>query len=229
MGAVMLNDNLDIIKNNIEKAKSACGRKDDIKIIAITKTRTPLEINQLFDCGINTIGENRVQELTEKFDQINPLFDIQVVGQLQTNKVKYTLGKISCIQSLDRLSLAKEIEKQYNKIGKALDVLVEVNLTDDMGRGGIAPDKIIDFCYHLSNFSFLRLKGLMTVAPIGLTENQLRRCFAKVYNLYSDVKNIFPCADRLSMGMSNDYYQAILEGATEIRLGTALFGKRNII
>ena len=228
-GVVMLSDNLDIIKNNIEKAKNECGRKDDVKIIAITKTRSAQEINGLLDYGINTIGENRIQELTEKYDQINPLFDIQVVGQLQTNKVKYTLGKISCIQSLDRLSLAKEIEKQYNRIGKAIDVLVQVNLTDNIDRGGIAPEKTIDFCYQLSEYSSLTLKGIMAVAPTGLTDSQLRDCFAKVYNIYSDVKKLFPYADRLSMGMSNDYYQAILEGATEIRLGTALFGKRNII
>ncbi len=226
---IMLNENLDIIKNNIEKAKQLCGRNDNVKIIAITKTRSPQEINQLLDYNIDTIGENRIQELIEKYDKINSRFDIQVVGQLQTNKVKYTVGKISCIQSLDRVSLAKEIEKQYNKADGVIDVLVEVNLTGQAERGGVPLQDVMSFCHDIVQYKSIRLKGLMAVAPIGLSETEIRRSFASVRKIYSDVKSIFPTVERLSMGMSNDYELAILEGATEIRLGTALFGRRNLI
>ena len=220
--------NIATIREKIDEAMHISGRKETVDIIAITKTRTPEEINQLLLNDINCIGENRVQELVEKYDKISHQFDIQVVGQLQTNKVKYIVDKISCVQSLDRISLAAELDKHYGRAGACVDVLVQVNLTDDPIRGGVQPNDLHKFCDSVQEFSSLRLKGLMAVAPIGLDEYELRKCFSYMYSLYSHLKDEIPGIDRLSMGMSNDYIPAICEGSTEIRLGSAIFGERKI-
>lgn len=218
--------NIAIIKENIDHSLRSAGRNDNVKIIGITKTRTPDEINQLLQYDIFSIGENRVQELVEKFDNISNRFDIQVVGQLQTNKVKYILDKVSCVQSVDRLSLAKELNKNYERMNSTLDVLVQLNLTDDPARGGVRVNEVFRFCDELQRYTSLSIKGLMAIAPIGLCEKELRSSFASVYKIYSTLKDDIKDFDRLSMGMSNDYIPAILEGATEIRLGSAIFGAR---
>lgn len=224
-----LAENYAVVRQRIEDAIALSGRKDNVKIIGITKTRTPEEIDQLLTVGIDTIGENRIQELVDKYDKINSCFDIQVVGQLQTNKVKYTIDRVSCIQSLDRTALAEEIDKRACAKGRVMDVLVEVNLTGNPDRGGVEPAGVVDFCDGLGAYGGLRLKGLMAVAPLDIPAEARRGVFARVYGLYCRVRDRHPDADRLSMGMSSDYYEAILEGATEIRLGTALFGKREKI
>ena len=134
-----LAENYAVVRQRMEDAIALSGRKDNVKIIGITKTRTPEEIDQLLTVGIDTIGENRIQELVDKYDKINSCFDIQVVGQLQTNKVKYTIDRVSCIQSLDRTALAEEIDKRACAKGRVMDVLVEVNLTGNPDRGGVEP------------------------------------------------------------------------------------------
>lgn len=224
-----LEENMEIVRNNIEKAMQRAGRQDKVKIIGITKTRTPQEIDALLPLGIDTIGENRVQEFLDKYTKLNSCFDMQMVGQLQSNKVKYLVDKISCIQSLDREGLAAEIEKQCLRFGRTMQVLVELNLTGEAGRGGIAANKedLLAFCAGLEQYGSIQLKGVMAVAPLGLSEKALKETFVAVRNLHECVQARYPMADRLSMGMSGDYVQAIEEGATEIRLGSALFGKRN--
>lgn len=228
MNNTKIASNIALIRENIDRAMHQAGRDDEAKIIAITKTRTPEEINELIIHNIFTIGENRVQELIEKYDKISSRFDIQVVGQLQTNKVKYIADKVSCVQSLDRIALANTLETHYSRINAGVDVLVQVNLTDDPARGGVKPSEVVRFCDDVQKYPSLRLKGLMAVAPVGLNEYELRKCFSGMCKLYSDLKNDIKSVDRLSMGMSNDYVPAILEGATEVRLGSAIFGERNI-
>ncbi len=221
-----LAENIRGVKQRIKEALEEAHRSDEVKIIAVTKTRSPQEINLLTDYGIFSIGENRVQELMDKIDSLDKRFDIQVIGQLQRNKVKYIIDRVNCVQSLDREELAFELNRRAAALGKRLDVLIEVRLNDDPARGGVAPEKFETFCVNMKRFESLNICGIMAVAPPGLSKSERVAAFGKAACLMPTLKEVFPEADRLSMGMSADYYEAILAGATEIRLGSALFGPR---
>ncbi len=203
--------------------------KDDVKIIAVTKTRTVEEINQAIQVGANIIGENRVQELLEKYDYIDKNVEKHLIGQLQTNKVKYIIDKVDLIHSLDRISLAEQIEKTAkNKNLPPVNVLVEVNIGYETTKSGILPNKLTEYLDILTNFRYINPIGLMTVAPATATEDEQNVYFEQMFNLLQEGKKIFGsnfC--NLSMGMSRDYETAIKHGATMIRLGTAIFGERN--
>ena len=203
--------------------------KDDVKIIAVTKTRTVEEINQAIQGGANIIGENRVQELLEKHDFLDKNVEKHLIGQLQTNKVKYIIDKVNLIHSLDRVSLAEQIEKiAQNKNLSPVNVLVEVNIGCETTKSGILPNKLTEYLDILTNFRYINPIGLMTVAPANANENELNVYFEQMFNLLQDGKKIYGnnfC--NLSMGMSRDYEIAIKHGATMIRLGTAIFGERN--
>lgn len=218
------------IKSNVEKICTLNGRNpDDVKIIAVTKTRTADEINESISAGAAIIGENRVQELLEKYDSINKNADIHLIGQLQTNKVKYIIKKVSLIHSLDRISLAEELEKQCIKNeNMSIKVLVEVNIGNEPTKSGVLPDKLTEYLDILANFRYIKPIGLMTVAPMNANEVEQNIYFEKMRNFLEIGKNRFGnefC--ELSMGMSKDYEVAIKQGATMIRLGTAIFGERN--
>ena len=218
------------ICEKVERVCLNCGRKkDDVKIIAVTKTRTVEEINQIIDAGVEIIGENRVQELLEKYDGIDNRAQKHLIGQLQTNKVKYIIDKVSLIHSLDRLSLAEQIEKTAkNKNLRPVNVLIEVNIGNETTKSGILPDKLTEYLDILTKFRYINPKGLMTVAPATAGVEEQNVYFEKMFNLLEEGKKRFGngfC--ELSMGMSRDYETAIKHGATMIRLGTALFGERN--
>lgn len=228
-----LEANYHAIEDRIEAACATAGRRrEEIKLVAITKTRSAEEINALLPLGISVMAENKVQEFMDKFPALLHDFDMQFVGQLQTNKVKYIIDKVSLIQSLDRAELAREIHKRALQIGKTMDCLIEVNIGGEVSKGGIAPTKeaLEGFYETLSGLSGVRVRGLMTVAPQTNEIFVQRKAFAEMFKLYEQLK-IFSGnsndIDTLSMGMTNDYEQAIVEGSTMIRLGTALFGKRN--
>ncbi len=223
-----------------EKYKQTCqhvemlcdkyGRnKDDVKIIAVTKTRTVDEINQAIISGAKIIGENRVQELLEKYDFLDSSVEKHLIGQLQTNKVKYIIDKVDLIHSLDRISLAEQIEKNAkNKNLKPINVLVEVNIGYETTKSGILPNNLTEYLDILTNFRYINPIGLMTVAPATATLDEQNVYFEQMFNLLQDGKKVF--GDKfcnLSMGMSRDYETAIKHGATMIRLGTAIFGERN--
>lgn len=202
---------------------------DDVKIIAVTKTRTIEEINQAIQVGANIIGENRVQELLEKYDFLDNNLEKHLIGQLQTNKVKYIIDKVNLIHSLDRISLAEQIEKvAKNKNLPPVNVLVEVNIGYETTKSGILPNKLTEYLDILTNFRYINPIGLMTVAPALANENEQNVYFEQMFNLLQEGKKIYGkdfC--NLSMGMSRDYETAIKHGATMIRLGTAIFGERN--
>ena len=224
-------ENIRQIKENIKKAALEAGRNpDDVLLLAATKTVDADTINFAVDNGITCIGENRVQELCDKYDAINKdKVDIHFIGTLQTNKVKYIADKVSMIHSVDSVKLAKEIDKQCKKIGKVMNVLVEINIGKEESKGGIMPEDCEEFLKEISVFENIRVCGLMTIPPICDNDAELDKYFSKMHRLFIDIKakkldNVN--MNILSMGMSSDYECAILNGSTLVRVGTALFGHR---
>ncbi len=221
-----IKENLDKIKKDISLACSKSDRdENEVMILAVTKTRSAEEINEAIALGITDIGENRVQELIGKYDGVNKNVRWHIIGQLQTNKVKYIADKVSMIHSVDSLRLAREIDRQCAKIGKVMDILIEVNSGEE-NKAGVAysdADELIKEASRLENVS---IKGLMTMAPLGADEAVLRKVFSNLYNLSVDIakkKYDNVSMKQLSMGMSGDYMTAIEEGSTIIRPGRALF------
>lgn len=218
--------NLETIKKNIKTACENKGRNpEDVKIIAVTKTRTPEEINEVISLGICDIGENRVQELMDKYDKIEGNVRWHIIGRLQSNKVKYIADKVYMIHSVDSIKLAKEINRRCEKIGKVMNILIEVNSGEE-NKGGIKYDEVDGFIKEIMTFKNISIKGLMTMAPLGASEDELRKVFLNLYNLSVDIAkkkydNVY--MEELSMGMSGDYALAIEEGATMIRPGRSLF------
>ena len=218
------------ICENVQKACDACGRAfDEVEIIAVTKTRTVQEINEAVALGIKTIGENRVQELLEKYENLDSRASVHLIGQLQTNKVKYIIGKVDMIHSLDRISLAQQLDKTVQKTGAdPMRVLIEVNIGNEPTKSGVLPENLSEYLDSLQNFRYIKPIGLRTVAPAQASELELERYFARMCQLLEQGKERFGSDfTQLSMGMSHDYEAAVRQGATMIRIGTALFGQRN--
>lgn len=218
------------IRENMERAAAAAGRgADSVKLIAVTKFVEEARIAQALDCGITSVGENRVQELTGKLEFFRARgAEVNLIGQLQTNKVKYIIGKVDMIQSVDRLALAQEIDRLAVREGMVQDVLIEVNIGGEAQKGGIAPDELPGFLEMVSAMNGIRVKGLMCIPP-AVGEDGARPYFARMRTLFETLgskKLPNVSMEQLSMGMSGDYMAAIAEGATMIRVGTALFGAR---
>ena len=226
-----ITENVDIIKKNVEQALRRSGRNDNVVILAASKMNSADRVNAAIDAGIDCIGENRVQELLEKYDSINKDgVSVQFIGRLQTNKVKYIIDKVDLIQSLDSISLAKEIDKQAKKHSKVMNVLVEVNICAEESKGGVLQEDLEDFLREVSKFENLKVVGLMSIPPIMTDSDEQRKIFRKIMKIFVDIsdKNIDNVSmEILSMGMSDDYEIAVEEGATMIRVGSSLFGKRS--
>ena len=221
-----IKENLDTIKQNISLACEKCGRdKTKVGIVAVTKYRSADEINEAISLGINNIGENRVQEMTEKYPHTKGNVKWHIIGHLQTNKVKYIADKADLIHSVDSLKLALEIDRQCKKINKVMDILIEVNSGEE-NKNGVAFNEAEKLTEEISHLANVRIKGLMTMAPLGADEATLRRVFSSLYKLSVDIdskKYDNVSMNELSMGMSGDYMIAIEEGATLIRPGRSLF------
>ena len=241
-------------KNKIAAAAGKSGRSaDEVTLLAATKTVDAETINFAIANGITCIGENRVQELLQKYDDINTdAVDFHFIGQLQTNKVKYIADKVSTIHSVDSVKLAAEINKQCTKIGKVMNVLVEVNIGNEESKGGICADELEDFLREISVFENIRVIGLMCIPPklenaVFVSENgnntpeiceknentkksyKNQSFFKKIKQLFLDIdgKNIDNIYMQvLSMGMSDDFEMAVEEGSTIVRIGRGLFGDR---
>ncbi|MDP4179941.1 MAG: YggS family pyridoxal phosphate-dependent enzyme [Bacillota bacterium] len=221
------------IANIRERVKSAALRSgrdpQDISIVAVTKTVGLEKINRAIDEGLNVLGENRVQEICEKYDNINRECKWDLIGHLQTNKVKYIIDKVNLIHSVDRMELAEEIDKKAHKSGRVVDILVQVNVAMEESKFGLCAHEVKDFVRALSKFNSIRVKGLMTIAPYTQNEDVLRSVFRELNKIFIDIReeNIDNIdMELLSMGMSNDFEIAIEEGANIVRIGTAIFGKR---
>ncbi len=201
------------------------------QLIAVTKTRTAEEINWAIDCGVKHIGENRVQELLEKYDQIHKEdVCVHMIGRLQTNKVKYIIDKVDLIHSLDSFGLAEEISKRAVNIGKVQKVLIELNLGEEGTKGGITEKDLLPFLGSISNFKGITVCGLMCIPPVAAYPHQNLQYFLKMNQMSVDIKakkldNIH--MDILSMGMTNDYEDAIAANSTYVRIGRGIFGPRN--
>jgi pyridoxal phosphate enzyme (YggS family) len=224
---------LDAIIQHIETTVGdACNRvgrdPGEIQIVAVTKTVEPAKINEAIACGLAVIGENRVQEYLEKRPFLAP-HAFHMVGSLQRNKVKYIAGIAELIHSLDSIDLAKEIDVQSEKLGKVTDVLLEVNTSGEVTKHGVHPDTVVTTVGTLLDFRNIRVCGLMTIGALSDDPDLARSCFRRLARLRDTLKSEFPGQGfpHLSMGMSGDYVQAVEEGATLIRLGAAIFGRRN--
>jgi len=215
---------LSILSHNIEKVKRQIAEvsPEPVIIVAATKTVNTDIIGSLPGLGITIAGENRAQELIAKQAEL-PQIDWHFIGNLQTNKVRSIIDKVSLIQSVDRLKLAEVIQREAARINKAIDVLIEVNMGAEDSKSGIEVANAVEFALAVSKLPNLRVKGLMTVLPIGAPE----KIYADTRELYLQLKSAFTGIKYLSMGMSGDYLTAVKYGANMIRLGSVLFGERN--
>ena len=223
--------NVAAIRARLEAAACEAGRDpSEITLLAAVKYATPGEIDHLCRvCGITHVGENRVQQLTEHLSGL-PSLDARLhfIGTLQTNKVKYIIDKVDMIESLDSLKLAAEIDKQAKKHGLVMDVLCEINIGAEENKSGVMPGEVADFCIALAQFENISLKGFMTMAPICDKKSDYRKYFSQTYALALDIwtKKLHNI-DRpiISMGMSQSFEEAILEGASIVRVGRGFFEK----
>lgn len=225
-------ENFKVISARIAEAAVRSGRRpEDITFLAATKT-VPVEvINHAIGCGLRYIGENRVQEFMDKYEKIDWDKGVtgHIIGRLQTNKVKYIVDKVSCIQSVDSVKLAKEISRLSLKAGRRMPVLVEVNIGGEESKGGIMPELLEDFLWEISALEGISVDGLMTIPPICDEKTELCNYFSRMRQYFIDIgaKKIDNVnMNCLSMGMSSDYEEAILCGATMVRIGSSLFGER---
>lgn len=221
------------IRANIEKiraALAASAKNPDIVLLAATKTRTPEEINFAIECGITHIGENRVQELLEKYDAIDThRVSVHFIGHLQTNKVRHIIDKVDMIHSVDSYSLAQEISKRALAKGKKMDILVEINLAGEESKSGIRPEETLDFVQKISVLEGISVKGLMAIPPICTDPDKQIKFFQKIFGIFIDIstKNIDNSTMQvLSIGMSDDYTLAAAAGSTMVRVGSGIFGAR---
>ena len=223
-------ENIKQIKQNIKDAAERSGRKfEDIKIMAVTKTVLPELVNVAINEGITLLGENRVQEFLDKKDSYLPA-EVHFIGHLQTNKVKYIIDKVSMIQSVDSLKLAKEISRLAVKTQKTMDVLVEINIGEEESKSGIKSEEALSLVTEIAALDGIKVRGIMSIPPICDKKEQLIEYFSKLNQIFVDIRaknidNVY--MDYLSMGMSQDYEVAIECGSNLVRIGSSMFGARN--
>lgn len=227
----MLKEQLTNVENEIKKACDKSGRAySDVTLIAVSKTKPVATLQEAYDLGVRVFGENKVQELVEKYEVLPKDIHWHLIGHLQRNKVKYIIDKVDCIHSVESIRLAETIEKEAEKHDKVIDILVEVNVAGEESKFGLKPDEVEAFIEEIAKFPHIRVKGLMTIAPFVDDPEENRPIFKVLQKLSVDInaKNIDNVImNVLSMGMTNDYQVAVEEGATMVRVGTGIFGERN--
>lgn len=226
-----IKDNIASIKKVMEEAAVRTGRNpDELLLIAVTKTRSPEEINMAIAAGITDVGENKVQEILDKYEKVDPV-RWHMIGHLQTNKVKYIIDKVSLIHSVDSIRLAREIDKRAAQHNKVMDILIQVNAAEEESKFGIRTEETGQMVREiLESCPNVRIRGLMSIAPFEDDPEKVRGYFKEMAELYDEYRAIEH--ERLdfrylSMGMSNDFPVAIEEGANAVRIGTSIFGERN--
>lgn len=228
----MLKENLEQVEQNIEKACKKAGRaRSEVTLIAVSKTKPVEMIQEIYDAGCRNFGENKVQELCEKIEQMPNDIKWHMIGHLQRNKVKYIIDNhVSLIHSVDSYRLAEEINIQARKKNVIVPILVEVNIAMEESKFGISPEDAIALVEQIAELKNVKIEGLMTIAPYVVDAEENRLYFRKIKQLSVDIgnKNIDNVSMKiLSMGMTGDYMVAIEEGATMVRVGTGIFGERN--
>ena len=219
---------IDAIRREMETvALERWGRAPEI--IAVSKTVEASRVNLVKSAGILRLGENRVQEIMEKFPYLDASFQIDLIGRLQNNKVKYIIDKVGMIQSLDRMSLAQEIDRRAKQHGLRMPVLIQVNIGNEPQKGGVEASQTLEFARKAAELDGLEIRGLMAIMPDLDDDTQLRPYFIRMRSLFDALKEEAISGTRieeLSMGMSGDYLLAAQEGATHVRIGSAIFGSR---
>ena len=223
----VIKDNVKRVLDNIaETAVKANRNPDDITLVAVTKTVTAKEAQEVMETGVKTLGENRVQSLLDKYQVLKDEPEWHLIGHLQTNKVKYIADKVSLIHSVDSLKLAEEISRKFGENQKCADILLQVNVSGEESKFGVTPDECLKLAESVSLLQNVKVKGLMTMAPLTATPDECRKYFYELNKISQRLREArLPNIDmkHLSMGMSGDYREAIMEGATLVRVGSALF------
>lgn len=231
----MIDDSLEIIKNlddvkeKVRIAAAKAGRKlEDITIVAVTKNTTPEMAKAAIEAGINDIGENRVQELQSKYSLLGGICNWHLIGHLQRNKVKHIVDKVKLIHSVESLQLVKELQLRASEINRVVDILAQVNISQEESKTGLRPEEALSFLKEVSGYQNIKVRGLMTMAPFAENPESIRWVFKGLKQLALDIiankiDNIN--IDFLSMGMSNDFEVAIEEGSNMVRIGSFIFGK----
>lgn len=221
-----ISENLKRIRYDIEEARIKYRKPDDIvRIMAVTKTVPYERVNYVINEGITLLGENRVQEYLSKKDFYDKSAEVNFIGHLQSNKIKYIIDSVTMIHSVDSIRLAAEINKQAERYEKFMDVLIEVNIGREESKSGIFPEQLEELIYEVAHLKNIRIRGLMTIPPIFQSEES----FEKMQTLFNDLqaKRIENTQiDTLSMGMSSDYALAVKYGSNIVRIGSGLFGTR---
>ncbi len=227
----ILKKNLQCVKDTIKNTVSKVSTNKDVTLLLATKTVPADVINYVTqELGVSYIGENKVQELLDKYEKLNlDGVELHFIGKLQTNKVKYIIDKVDMIHSLDSLKLAKEIDSRAKKIGKVMKVLVEINSGREENKSGILPEDVPSFLENLTQFENILVKGFMTIAPVCVEKEDIRKYFQETYSFFIDNlgnKHHNIDVELLSMGMTDSYTVAIEEGSNLVRIGSAVFGSR---
>lgn len=224
-----LEKNLARVENNIITAREKAGRNPhDVTLIAVSKTKPVEMLQTIYDLGIREFGENKVQELTDKIEKLPKDINWHMIGHLQTNKVKYIVGKVALIHSVDSLKLAKEIDKESAKKECITNILIEINVAGEDSKFGTSDmNANLEMIKEISNLHNISIKGLMTIAPYTDDAETNRKYFKQLYDFSrNEAKDYLPEKPLLSMGMTGDYQVAIEEGANYVRVGTGIFGER---
>ncbi|MBE5927352.1 MAG: YggS family pyridoxal phosphate-dependent enzyme [Lachnospiraceae bacterium] len=227
----MIKDNIKNINDIIKHTCENSGRDENAaKLIAVSKTK-PIElIQEAYDCGMRDFGENKVQEIVDKYPVLPKDIRWHLIGHLQRNKVKYIIDKVYMIHSVDSVRLAEQIQKEAEKADVHMDILIQVNISNEDTKFGLNENEVCSIIEEVSKFDRVHIKGLMTIGPMTDNEEDIRLVFKKLKQLSVDIqaKNIDNVSmGVLSMGMSGDYTIAIEEGSTYVRVGTSIFGERN--
>ncbi len=225
-----IQENIDKIKSNVERAALSVGRDpEEVTLIAVSKTKPVSMIEEAYACGCRDFGENKVQELCDKYEALPKDIRWHLIGHLQRNKVKYVVDKAYLIHSVDSLRLAEEIQKEAQKKGIDVNILIEVNVAAEESKFGVSVEEVENLVREAAKLPNVHIKGLMTIAPIVENPEDNSVYFTYLKQLSVDImeKNIDNVSmDILSMGMTGDYVQSVKDGATYIRVGTGIFGER---
>ena len=222
--------NINDIRNKIDKAAKKAGRSGkDVQLMAVSKTKTREQVEAAYRAGLRLFGENRVQEAYEKYEDFHSDASLHLIGHLQSNKAKQAVEIACCVQSIDKLKTARELEKRCAAIDKQMDIYMEFNTSgEDSKSGYLSKDAMYADMEQIALFPHLHIRGLMTIGPFTDDIDAVRRAFALLKSFYEESKERFPemPIDQLSMGMTSDFEIAVEEGSTMVRIGTALFGTR---
>lgn len=228
--SAMIRENIKDVEDKIGAACEKAGRPaKEVKLIAVSKTKPVEMLQEAYACGCRDFGENKVQELVDKWEQMPKDIRWHMIGHLQRNKVKYIVDKVYLIHSVDSLRLAEEISKEAGKKGVTVSVLIEVNVAEEESKFGTTVNEAYELVENIAKLPNIRIKGLMTIAPYVENAEENKQYFEKLRQIYVDIKrknidNVY--MEELSMGMTGDYETAVMEGATYVRIGTGIFGER---